>query len=288
MPAVTAAPSAHNVILTGIARSGTTLACVLLNRLARVVALNEPLSPAGLLGQPSRQAVADRVEEFFAAQRASLRQRGEAASRVRDGQIPDSPYLDEPAPDGRRRSAVKPGLVRVDKALGDEFLLVIKHPSCFTALLDVLVGRFHCVAIVRNPLAVLLSWHTTSGNWNQGRQPVAEAFDPMLRHRLDDEPCVLNRQLKMLQWSFGQYARYLPPDAVLRYEDIVASGGAALAVIDPAAADLAQPLQNRNDNPIYGTADVGLFVGRLLAVDGPWRHWYRPDAVAGLARALTG
>lgn len=273
----------RNVILTGIARSGTTLACALLNRLPQVVALHEPMSPRRLVWLWSRRAVVDRIEAFFATQRTSLLTRGEASSRTRDGRIPDNPYADEPGPDGRRRSVVRDGVVRFEKPLDADFRLVIKHPSCFTALLDGLVGRFPCVAVVRNPLAVLLSWHSTEGNWNRGRQPAAEAFDVSLRRRLDAEPDCLSRQLRMLEWSFSQYATYLPASAVLRYEDIVTSGGAALAAIDPAAAALAEPLRNKNSNPFYRGADVAALAERLLAHESPWRAWYAPEAIIDLA-----
>lgn len=276
----------RNVILTGIARSGTTLACALLNRLPQVVALHEPMSPRRLAWLWSRRAVVDRIEAFFATQRKSILDHGKASSRSRDGRIPDNPYADEPGPDGRRRSVVKEGVVRFDKPLDAGFRLVVKHPSCFTALLDVLVERFPCVAIIRNPLAVLLSWQSTEGPWNHGRQPAAEAFDRSFSRRLKAEPDRLTRQLRMLEWSFSQYATYLPAAAVLRYEDIVASGGAALAVIDPAAAGLAESLLDRNDNPLYKRVDVAFFARLLLEQEGPWLAWYTRDAITELASRL--
>ena len=143
----------QDVILTGVARSGTTLACTLLNRLPQCVALHEPLSPVTLRDAGSRQAAGERVTAFFAAQRASLLATGDAVSRSIDGVIPDNPYAAVPGPDGLRRSVVTPGTVHFAKPLDVGFRLVVKHPSCFTALLDVLVERFPCIAMVRNPLA---------------------------------------------------------------------------------------------------------------------------------------
>lgn len=277
-----------DVILTGIARSGTTLACTLLNRLPQVVALHEPMSPGRLRWAWSRRAVVDCIESFLAAQRRSLLERGEARSRSFEGRIPDNPYADKPGPNGRRQSVVQEGIVRFNKPLDAGFRLVVKHPSCFTALLDVLVGRLPCVAIIRNPLAILLSWQSTEGPWNRGRQPAAEAFDWSFSRRLKAEPDRLTRQLRMLEWSFSQYATYLSAAAVLRYEDIVASGGAALAVIDPAAAHLAEPLRDRNDNPLYRSADVAFLARKLLEREGPWLVWYSPDAIAELAGRLGG
>jgi len=39
-----------DIILTGIARSGTTLTCFLLNKLPQAVALHEPMDPSQLVG----------------------------------------------------------------------------------------------------------------------------------------------------------------------------------------------------------------------------------------------
>jgi len=50
-----------DIILTGIARSGTTLTCALLNKLPQTVALHEPMNPAELVGLDVHTAFLDRV-----------------------------------------------------------------------------------------------------------------------------------------------------------------------------------------------------------------------------------
>lgn len=276
-----------DVILTGIARSGTTLACTLLNQHPDTVALHEPMSPRMLVGLSVPEGVNGRVAAFFATQRRSLLEHGEASSRVIDGKIPDNPYAATPGPNGLRTSVVREGVVRVDKPLTPSFRLVVKHPSCFTALLGTLTQRFPCHAIVRNPLAILLSWQTTEANWNHGRQPAAEAFDDDLRLRLDAEPDPLGRQLAMLSWSFGQYARHLPAESVIRYEDLIATGGRALERVAPMAGVLVEPLSSRNANPIYGDLDVAAIGRRLLATSGPQWDFYPRDAVRDLVAQLA-
>jgi Sulfotransferase domain len=276
-----------DVILTGIARSGTTLACTLLNQLPDTVALHEPMSPRMLVGLSVPEGVNDRVAAFFASQRRSLLERGEAISRGIDGKIPDNPYAATPGPNGLRASVVREGIVHFDKPLTPSFRLVVKHPSCFTALLGALTQRFACHAIIRNPLAVLLSWQTTEANWNHGRQPAAEVFDDDLRLRLDAEPDRLGRQLAMLSWSFGQYARHLRAEAVIRYEDLIATGGGALARVAPTAGTLAEPLRSRNANPIYGGLDIAAIARRLLATSGPQWDFYPRDAVREIVDQLA-
>ena len=55
-----------DIILTGIARSGTTLSCSLLNKLPQCVALHEPMNPAELVGLDFPDAYLARVASFFA------------------------------------------------------------------------------------------------------------------------------------------------------------------------------------------------------------------------------
>jgi hypothetical protein len=287
METYTASAIGQDVILTGIARSGTTLACTLLNRLPDTVALHEPMSPRILMGASVPEGVNHAVSGFFAAQRRSLSDRREASSRTIEGRIPEDPYAADPGPNGLRSSQVRERVVRFDKPLSPEFRLIVKHPSCFTALLGSLKQRFPCHAVVRNPLAILLSWQTTEANWNDGRQPAAEAFDDDLRRRLDAEPDRLGRQLVMLSWSFGQYARHLPAERVIRYEDLVATGGRALVGVAPAADRLSESLHSRNANPLYGRVAVESIVERLLASPGPQWDFYPHDAVRDLASVLV-
>jgi hypothetical protein len=253
-----------DIILTGIARSGTTLACSLLNRLPQTVALHEPMNPADLVGLDLSTAFLDRVAAFFAEQRASLLTSGTAVSLARDGRIPDNPFEPQSAPTGLRPSTTPGGVVRFEKPLRPDFRLAIKHPNCFTAALAALQTRYPCFAFVRNPLAVLLSWNTIDAPVQQGRLPFGEAFDPELRDTLAAEPDRIARQLAILAWYFDRYATLLPESHVIRYEDLVASHGRVLAVIDPDAAALDEPLASRNTSTLYDPHLVETLTSRLL------------------------
>ena len=77
----------NDVILTGIPRSGTTLACFLLNTLSDVVALNEPLE--GLTARwRFHFLIRRRIDRFFAATRRSIRTRHTAISKHVGGELP--------------------------------------------------------------------------------------------------------------------------------------------------------------------------------------------------------
>lgn len=274
-----------DIILTGIARSGTTLACSLLNRLPQTVALHEPMNPAELVGLDLHTAFLDRVAAFFAEQRASLLASGTAVSLARDGRIPDNPFEPRAATTGLRPSTTPGGVVRFEKPLRPDFRLAIKHPNCFTAALAALKTRYPCFAFVRNPLAVLLSWSTIDAPVQQGRLPFGEAFDPALRDALAGEPDRIARQLAILAWYFDRYATLLPESHVIRYEDLVASRGRALAMIDPDAASLDEPLASRNSSSLYDPHLARHLASRLLDAADSCRGPYTRADVEGLLAA---
>lgn len=306
----------RDVAIAGIPRSGSTLACHLLNRFPDAVALHEPFSLSGFRRWPLLRVGSGRalrgVEEFFAASRISLRERGEVVSKHADGEIPDNPIGD----DGRgsaslrtllrraarrlegrrslRRGRVMRGIVRVEKPLSEDFLLCVKHPSIFTGLLPRLVDHFPCFATVRNPVAVLGSWNSIEFPVSDGRSRAAERLDPRLRRALGRCANRHERQLRLLEWYFERIARWLPPERVLRYEDVVATGGGVLARIAGPAAAAHKPLASRNKSADYD-AELVLDLGeRLLDAPGAWTAFYPIESLECLlseidaARRSTG
>ena len=276
-----------DIILTGIARSGTTLSCSLLNTLPQCVALHEPMNPAKLVGLDFPDAYLARVASFFAEQRVSLLGSGTAVSKARDGRVPDNPFGSAPATAGLRPSTVKNQEVHFEKRLRPDFRLVVKHPNFFTATLQTLLTRYACYAIVRNPLAALLSWHSIQAPVNDGHLPYGEAFDAGLKTDLAAEPDRLGRQLIILKWYYSRYATLLPRDHVIRYEELVSSGGRALAVIDPDAAALAEPLESRNTSKLYDAGLVRRLADPLLDDESIYGGFYDRADVEQLCATWT-
>ena len=276
-----------DIILTGIARSGTTLSCSLLNKLPQCVALHEPMNPAKLVGLDFPDAYLARVASFFAEQRVSLLGSGTAVSKARDGRVPDNPFGSAPATAGLRPSTVKNQEVHFEKRLRPDFRLVVKHPNFFTATLTTLLTRYACYAIVRNPLAALLSWHSIQAPVNDGHLPYGEAFDAGLKADLAAEPDRLGRQLIILKWYYSCYATLLPRDHVIRYEELVSSGGRALAVIDPDAAALVEPLESRNTSKLYDAGLVRRLADPLLDDESIYGDFYDRADVEQLCAAWT-
>lgn len=276
-----------DIILTGIARSGTTLSCSLLNKLPQCVALHEPMHPAELVGLQFPDAYMAAIASFFATQRESLLGSGTAISKARDGRVPDNPFGFTPPVSGLRPSTVKNQEVHFEKRLRPEFRLVVKHPNFFTATLTTLLTRYPCYAIVRNPLAALLSWHSIQAPVNDGHLPFGEAFDARLKSDLAAEPDCLARQLIILRWYYSHYATLLPREHVIRYEELISSGGRALAVIDPDAASLAEPLESRNTSKLYDASLVRRLADRLLDDDSIYGSFYGRSDIESLCAAWT-
>jgi len=273
----------RNLILTGVPRGGTTLACKLLGQAEDAVSLSEPMPVHELPLAPA--AAVDTIQAYFDSARARLLASGTAISQQIDGESPDNYFSNTPGKLGLRTRQARTGEIRVNKPLSPAFTLTIKHNAAFTALLPWLAPVFNCFAIVRNPLAVLASWNSVDIPIALGRLPMAERLNPALGAWLDTEPDVLERQLFLLDWMFAQYAQTLPPERIIQYEHISSSDGAALA----AATGLAlppEPLQDRNASALYDPAASQRHAERLCQRGGAWRMFYSDEAIMHALDAL--
>lgn len=272
---------APNIIITGVPRSGTTLTCHLLDTLPNVVALHEPMVMRKFAQMSSREALRE-MDQFFAESRHSLLASGTVTTKQVGGKVPDNPVHDHYAASGKRESRATRDTITVNKPLSPDFTLCVKHPSGFSALLDLLVDRHPCYAIVRNPLSVLASWNSVSFPVSRGHAPAAERVDHQLEQDLAEIDDLHDRQLHLLSWFFSRYRDHLPFDHVIRYEDIVASGGAVLRAIIPAASVLCETLQSQNVNKLYDLGLMQTLGTKLLNADGAFWNYFTRDSVRQL------
>ncbi|MFZ4792420.1 MAG: hypothetical protein ACOYMW_16295 [Candidatus Competibacteraceae bacterium] len=128
--------NANDILRTGVPRSGTTLACALLNRLPNAVALIEPMPVHELANDANPADRRTRIARFCAEQRHSIQQDGTAiACTAGDGQD-DNTFGPKKDAAGLRRSIITRTLIAINKPLPADFLLIIKHPNAFTAILE--------------------------------------------------------------------------------------------------------------------------------------------------------
>ena len=272
-----------NILLTGLPRSGTTLMCNLLSGLPNTVALHEPMEVTDFPKFDRPAGIVRHIEEFLDESRKSLLSSGIAASKQVGGKVPTNPFSERRALFGRRKERTRPGQVSIDKPLSEGFVLAIKHPSAFTALLEDFAGHFEVFATVRNPLSVLASWNSVEVPASDGHAPAAEDLTPDLKAALSLMPTVTERQVHLLCWFMERFARILQPDHVIRYEDLVRSRGTALTVITPSATQLDEALESRNANKLYDKKRMRELGAALLDLDDDaplWRFYTREDVQA--------
>jgi hypothetical protein len=281
------------VLLTGISRGGTTLACELLNRLPDVRALDEPMDPNQLVRDAERDrgrsidaaTVRAGIERFATEQRRSILDSGMARTLHVGGRVVGARVSDDRDADGLRLRMGERSEISVDPPAAPDFTLVIKHPVAFTALLGTLVERFAVVAVVRNPLAVLASWESVPFAQRDGRLGLRATIAPEIAARLEATEDRLERQLLLLEWFFRSYAATLSGERVIRYEDIVATGGAALAPVAASAGGLKVALDSRNTATVYDRAHMRTVGSMLLERDGAHWLYYEPEEVRALMAA---
>jgi hypothetical protein len=273
--------SPRNIIITGLPRSGTTLSCHLLNKLQNVVALHEPMPIRRLKGLDEQRFVEDTVA-FFERQRRMIREEGVALSKTLDGKVPMNPLADKDA-EGVRQRQLNGKTLEITNVSSDDFDLGIKHPTLFTARLHQLRPHFDCYALVRNPLSVLQSWRDSGMPIAAGKSGAIETQHPDFAARLAAMTDVVDRQVALIDFFFTQYRDNIPGN-VIKYEDVIASGGRELSRIAAAAATLAEPLSSRNRRAIGEDPEAMRIAETLLKSDNAcWDFYQREDVEQLLA-----
>ena len=261
-------------LLSGVPRSGTSLCCRLAGDLPDTVALSEPIRRKAFGGMDTPHGACARIGDFAGQARARILAERRASSVQVDGRLDDNRTASRQTDAGLRRLTGEWGEIAIDKPLSARFTLLIKHNALFAALLPRLTESFSCLALVRNPLSVLASWQTVDLPVHRGRIPAGEELDGDLHRALEQEPEVLRRQLIVLDWFFGQFHAHLDPENVIRYEDVVESGGVALFRRLGHARARPAELMSRNDSALYDEAMIDTLLKALLDGGGCWTRFY--------------
>lgn len=272
----------RDVILTGVPRSGTTLVCTLLNKLPHTVALNEPMNVTWFNEQREPTECLDRIARFYARTRMSLARDGAALSKQAGGVIVDNNYGVSLNERGLRTLQVYTGPTVFGDGMSADTLLCTKHPGLYTALLDRLTERYRCYAVIRNPLAVLASWSSVDIHARNGSSPTAEALCSELGIALGSIDDAFDRQLRLLSWYYGRYRDTLSQSEIIRYEEVIASGGRALSHITAEARCLDEHLENRNESDSYDRMLTRTMGERLLRSEGAYWDFYSRESVEEL------
>ena len=132
---------------------------------------------------------------------------------------------------------------------------------------------------------MLASWNSLA--WlsvRNGHAPIGEKLDAQLRQDLAAEPDVFERQIHILEWFYKRFSQYLPENAVIKYEDLIKTGGRELAPFFPEANQLEESLVSKNVNKFYDKALMQELGEKLLKRSGViWDFYEKQDVESLLA-----
>jgi hypothetical protein len=220
-----------DLIITGIPRSGTSLATAIIDRAPDAFCLSEPVHHLALMRAAcdATDFVTRLGQEFSAVRNTILRGGAVLDWRHADGSAVTNHFAD--AELGRRREPMgswggisRPGLSR-------NFTLGVKHNALYTAALPEIVrrGRFRVVAIVRDPVAVLMSWRTLDVPVSAGRLPAAERFWPEMAILTRSDMDLVEKQIRIVDLFCCRFAECADALAIVPYEMFVAAPERLLA-----------------------------------------------------------
>jgi hypothetical protein len=88
--------------------------------------------------------------------------------------------------------------------------------------------------------------------------------------------------LLLLSWWYERFYTTLDRDHIIRYEDIVDTGGGALSTITPAAKALHESLSSQNLNALYDHGEMRELGRTLLGREGAYWRFYDRESVEEL------
>ncbi|MDQ7051662.1 MAG: sulfotransferase [candidate division KSB1 bacterium] len=226
-----------NIFITGIPRSGTTLVTATIHQVPNCVAISEPpdLKPV-LKNSATTDEYADGVNRYIQQLREKIRN-GEPVLNSFDretGRLNTNRF---------RRVHSAAGHMAMEKTFevrecvmpveSEDFLLAVKNNAQFTAALASLVKLedVQIIAVIRHPIACLLSWRSLEIPVSRGRLPAGEHFSKQLR-RLKKADDLLYRQVCILDWFLEMFYRHRERITIIAYERFVEKPEMLRQVID--------------------------------------------------------
>ena len=261
----------RDVILTGVPRSGTTLSCLLLSNVPNSIALNEA---ANFGHVQSAEDVMTVVEKFFKDTRKSLVQKSQAIARATEEGLSDNNFSSQKS----REKIVTKRMVQFDRKFSNDCTIILKHNAIFTMMAKPLLAKYEYYAIIRNPASILGSWNSVDVPVSRGRVRRSRQLNPSFHAGLNDLDNKGDKQLFILDWYFKTYGQ-LPIQNVIKYEDIISTGGAALNCILKDTGKYATTLKSRNTSRLYNKSTNKELFQKLLDSDNSCWNFYSKEEV---------
>lgn len=268
-----------NILLTGIPRSGTSMLCVMLNEVPGVLALNEGLR---LGEQQTGNEVRAYLEKVYEEIREQVLHDGTAPARNHAG-VQVTNHFERKS--GPRSLLLEKSDIRITKPLQPDFMLGVKHNATFTLVLEALLDLgWPVFAVIRNPLAVLGSWNSLDIPVSRGKVRRMDTLAPDLAKMVNEEPDLLQKQILMLDHYYRQYHAFVPPENILKYEDICKRPAEELRkIVGDRDVSAVLPTENLNASSIYPVDRFPAFETALCEMpNATWRLFYHEDELRTL------
>ncbi len=212
----------RDVIITGLPRSGTTLATTLAHNPPHSIALHELVNKDR--HSDDVRDVAVRIGAEYDEIRAKLLAGEAIAFRESLDGAPLTNYVTKEA--GHRKKNYK-CTQRTFRDLSPKFALSMKNPALYTAILGEIIAlnRFTIIALVRNPIDLILSWRTVPFPIAEGRLPGGERYWPALAKVGLSERPVLEKQVLIWELFAHRFVAAGNALSILKYEDLCENPG---------------------------------------------------------------
>jgi hypothetical protein len=213
----------RNIIITGIPRSGTTLAAAMIDECANAICLSEPNSHVELMYKSeSAEAYVSVLVGEFSRLRYHLLAGGTVSDRRGANGNVLTNYLGPPDQDGKRCKQFSE-IERGKSNLAPDFMLASKHNALYAAVLPALVAedKFRVLAVIRDPVAVIQSWNSVDLPISRGRLPAADKFWPEMHQLGTSDMDLLDKHILIYELFCQRFMSLLPRLTVVRYEDFV-------------------------------------------------------------------
>lgn len=255
-----------DILITGIPRSGTTLLTSLLSKQTECVAFSEP---EWMKTIRAKSATCLDFVHHFDHQRAKIRSqisRGQPiavkVSRFNEG-LPENYY--------HRNNQ---GQVLVDKEEQlvtfpqsySEQPFVFKANAQFTACLKPLINTAdtQLIAVIRNPIATIMSWRSLDLPISKGHVKVAEKYSSDFHQHVTCNDDLLIKQVQIIDWFFHQYLTFINQIKLVKYEDLVANTNSVISSITGNSDVSCKKLSSQNNNRSYNHRESDLIKSALI------------------------
>jgi hypothetical protein len=235
-----------DLIITGIPRSGTTLAAAIIDQAPDTLCLSEPDRHVDLMREAAsaEDFVSSLCNEFDALRQTILAGGPVLDRRHADGALVTN-YFTTPLANGHRAAAyTMRGVIR--PGLSADFVLGVKHNALYASVLPELVrsGRFRVIAIIRDPVALMMSWRSLDLPISRGRLPAGERFWLALAELTRADLDLTEKQLRICDLLLSRFEQLADRIAVVPYEEFVTNPARLLA-----AAEIRHPAHSQIPTP---------------------------------------